>query len=366
MQPVSEKFLPALTTDHGLEIMVSALYNGAVVQPDIAVTDCSVHIDAGSDIRRTVSLTLPSPADFPATESDPYAVYGQQLYVERGIRYTDGSVERVPVGTFIITSVSGDIHHGPLAIAGSSAELLIKRAPFDTATSTNGLTAAGFISAQIAAAVPAASFVNRSTSGATTLPTKTWNAGDDRWAALCEVATAIGAELFCDANGTFVLADIPDIITATPVWTVSTGDAGVMVSADVALSADDVYNRVIASGENAEDNVPPVSAEARITDPTDPLRWDGPFGRVTEYYTSSLLTSQTAAQMAANARLRLRRAPNRTVSLQAVPNPALAEGDCIRVDYGPAAPAELHIVQSIDLPRSGACTIETVSGREVA
>ena len=103
MQPVSEKFLPALTTDHGLEIMVSALYNGAVVRPDIAITDCSVHIDAGSDIRRTVTLTLPSPTDFPATESDPYAVYGQQLYVERGIRYTDGSVERVEV-----TRSSGD------------------------------------------------------------------------------------------------------------------------------------------------------------------------------------------------------------------------------------------------------------------
>lgn len=368
MLSVSSKWARALTADHGLAVKVNALYGGSVVAQDIPFVDGAVRVDRGSDVRRSLSLAIAAPASFPFGPTDRYGVYGQRLYVERGIRYIDGSTELVPLGQFVITNVSGNIHTGPLTIAAAGQEILLKRTLFETATSTSGYaSAAAFIAFHIPNALPGASFVNASTNGATAIATKTWDSGTDVWTALTEVATSVGAELFCDAYGTFRLVNVPDVATASPVWDVTTGSRGVMVSADVSLSSDDVFNRVVASGENAEDNTPPVRATATITDPADPLRYGGPFGKVTKAYSSSLITNASKAQSAANAQLSKYRAPNRTVNLSTVPNPALDAGDCIRVNYGPGISPELHIVQSFSVPLStenGAFTIATVGGRD--
>lgn len=369
MQPVSSKWAPALTSDHGISVKVDVLYNGAKVAENIAFTDGSVKVDRGSDIRRSLSLSIADPSEFPVNATDKYAVYGQRIWVEQGITYPDGATERVPVGMFVITNVSGNIHTGPLSITASGLEILLKRALWDSATSTRGYAnAAAFLAYHIPDTISGASFVNASTLGSSTpLATKTWDAQTDKWSAFREVADSVGCELFCDANGTFRLVDIPDPLNAaqTPVWDVSTGDYGVMVSANMELSAEGVYNRVIVTGENAADNAPPVSASATITDTADPLYYGGPFGKVPKAISSSLVTTTTQAQAMAKAMLAKYRAPNRTVSLETVPNSALDAGDCIRVNYGAAALPELHIVHSFDIPLGvgGNFSIQTVSGK---
>ncbi|MFJ9961082.1 DUF5047 domain-containing protein [Streptomyces avermitilis] len=369
MQPVSGKWAPALTTDHGRTVKVNVLYNGSIVAEDVAFSEGSVSVDRGSEVRRTLSLTIPDPADFPHSETDTYGVYGQRIYVEGGLRYLDGSTESVPLGTFVITSVSGDIHTGPLTVQAAGLEVLLKT-EFETATSTSGyVSAAAFISYHITDTVPGASFVNLSTGGSAAVATKTWDSGTEKWSALKEVATAAGAELFVNAAGTYVLADPPDIATATPVWDVLAGEGGVMVSAEMELNRDGVFNRVVASGENAEDNTAPVSAEAKITASTDPLRYGGPFGKQTKSYSSSLITTAAKALAAANTLLAKYRAPNRTVSLSTVPNLALDAGDCIRVRYlDDVMPPELHLVQSFAIPLSvgggAGFAIATVSGKD--
>ncbi|WP_369190155.1 DUF5047 domain-containing protein [Streptomyces sp. R08] len=370
MLSVSSKWAGALTSSHGISTKVNVLYGGSILAEDISFVDGSVKVDRGSETRRSLSLTIADPRQFPKAETDLFNVYGQELYVERGIRYLDGSTERVPLGTFVITDISGDMHTGPLNIEAAGRELLLKRALFGSATNTKGfVSAAAFIRTSIANVLPSASFVDRSTVGAVGLATKTWDAGTDVWSALAEVATSVGGELFCDAYGTFVLVDIPQVanVPVTAVWDVSAGANGVMVSASVKLTASDVYNRVVVVGENAEDNKPPVSGTATITDSTDPLRYGGPFGQVTYRYSSSLVTTSTQANATAVALLAKKRQANRSVSLSAVPNPALDAGDWIRVNYGPVASPELHLVQSFTVPLSvdgGAFDIDTVGGHD--
>lgn len=371
MQVVSPKWGPALTTDHGMSVKVNVLYNGSIIAEDIAFADGSIRVDRGSETRRSLSLTIADPSEYPVDPTDRFAVYGQQIYVESGLTYLDGSTERVPVGTFVITSVGGNIHKGPLTVTGAGLEILLRRALWDNATSTGGVgSVAAFISFHIEDTIPGASFVDDSTNGTWTIASKTWDANSDKWTALSEAAASIGAELFCDAYGTFRLVDIPDPddVSFQPVWVVDAGQRGVMVSATMSLSADGVYNRVVASGENAEDRTAPVSAEAKITDTADPLYYGGPFGKVSKPFSSSLITNATQAQAAANAMLRNAKAPNRTVTLESVPNPALEAGDRIRVDYGEAHLPEIHIVNSFDIPMSvaGGFTIATVSGKKEA
>lgn len=369
MQTVSAKWLPALATDHGLSVKVNVLQGGSVTAEDIAFADGAVRVDRGSETRRSLSLTIADPSEYPVTSTDKFAVYGQQIYVESGLVYLDGSVERVPVGTFVVTSVSGNIHTGPLSITATGLEILLRRALWDTATSTGGYaSAAAFLDFHIKDTIPGASFVDTSTSGATAIASKTWDRNSDKWSALSEVATSVGAELFCDANGTFRLVDIPDPnnVAIAPVWDVKAGEAGVMVSAVMELSAEGVYNRVVASGENAEDNKPPVSAEAKVTDTNDPLYYGGNFGKVSYAYSSSLITNTNQAQSTANALLRKARGANRTVTLEAVPNAALDAGDRIRVVYGDAHDPEIHIVDNFEIPltvNGGNFTIATVSGK---
>ena len=370
MQSVSSKWLPALTTDHGLSTKVNVVYNGSIVAEDIAFTDGSVSVDRGSDVRRSLSLSIADPAQFPANATDRFAVYGQRIYVETGIQYLDGSVERVPAGMFVITNVSGNIHTGPLTISASGLEILLKRALWDSATSTKGFAnAAAFLAYQIPIVLPGASFVDGSTLASTTpLATKTWDANTDTWTSFREVADSVGCELFCDALGTFRLVDIPDPtnVAVTPVWDVSTGEYGVMVSATMELTADGVYNRVVVTGENAADNKPAVRGTATITNTTDPLYFGGPFGKVTKAVSSSLVTTASQAVAMANALLAKYRAPNRTVSLETVPNAALDAGDRIRVNYGDAALPEIHVVHSFSIPltvANGSFAISTVSGK---
>ena len=370
MQPVSQEFLSALSSAHGVATQVDILYGDTVVAEDIPFTDGSVTIDRGSDVRRSLSLVIPDPSVFPHIEADPYAPYGQRIRVRSGIRHLNGTVEMVDVGFFVIESVEGDIHHGPLTIDAPGLESLVRAEPFPSAISTEGTsTVAGFIQTQLTLVDPDFDLADR-TSGAGTsgIPLASWDADSDRWAALQKVARSVGCELYVDARGSFILADIPDPVVAEPVWTVAAGENGVMVSAIRGLTSDGVYNRVIVRGENAAENVPPVSGEAAITDPTDPLRYGGPFGRRTLTYRSELVVDPIQASSTANALLRIYRAPNSTLNLSAVPNPALDVSDVIRVVYANGDPPELHVVQAIELPLSvgGQFIVETVSGREEA
>ncbi|WP_181009013.1 DUF5047 domain-containing protein [Streptomyces sp. SM12] len=345
---------------------MDVLYHGATVAEDVPIVDGSVTVDRGSATRRSLSLTIPDPADLPGVETDPYAPYGQVLAVWRGVRYLDGRTELVPVGRFRVESVSGDVHTGPLTISAPGIESEMQAEPIAGHTATAG-SAAAWIQGRLHYVRPDADLINRATDATWGLPRTTYAAGDDRWQAMTDVATASGAELYADALGAYVLADVPDPENpGPPVWTVGAGDGGVMTSAVVDYSADGLVNRVRVHGENTAEGTPPVVARATLTDVSNPLRWGGPFGRRTLHTTSQLATNTGRAQNLARTLLRQHSTRHHTVTVSSVPNPALDAGDCIRVEFGPQRPPELHIVHSFTLPlgdNGGTFTINTMSGR---
>ncbi|WP_288048300.1 DUF5047 domain-containing protein [Nocardia sp.] len=273
--------------------------------------------------------------------------------------------ELVPMGFFAISEISGDIHEGPLDIVAPGLESLIIAEPLTAPTSTKGYpSTVEFCQSLISAVLPDAVVADESSNGLDAIPTKTWDTDSSRWAALQEAARAVGAEIFVSAAGSFVLRDVPNVELGPTAWDVLAGERGVMVAAERGLSADGVFNRVIVRGENTADNIPPVSGTATLTDPFDPLRYGGPFGRRTKVYRSELIKSVGQAELAAEAILRDALAPNSSVTLSTVPNPALDAGDRIRVVYGAGLDPETHLVQSFALGLDGgAFIIETVSGK---
>jgi hypothetical protein len=361
--PVSDRFLARLAESHTVATTVELfLTDGRVL--DLEHTGGSVTVDRSQAIRRTCTVTLADPSLIPRTPADQLATYGAQLRISRGVEYGDGTSELVPLGLFRLDSVDGDISEGPVTLQGKSLEVVVQDDKFTTAYTATG-TVVGAVTALIQRSVPGADVVSTITD--TPIGSRTFDVEADPWAGAQEIAAAAGAEVYANADGTFIVATLPDLLTATPVWAVEATEGGVYVSGSRAMSSDGVYNGVLAKGENTADNVPPVSYLATDTDPNSPTYWGGPFGRRPLFYSSSTLTTVNACAAAANLKLAAARAPNASGDFSSLPNPALEPGDVLRVTH-PDGSRELHQVASFTVPldEGGDFTISTISAKEDA
>ncbi|WP_407563304.1 DUF5047 domain-containing protein [Streptomyces sp. 184] len=323
-------------------------------------------VDRGAAVRRTATVEVPDVSLLPWTAADYLAISGARLRIRRGIVFPGGLLETVPVFFGRLDTLAGDPDTGPVTLTASGLEAVIADAKFEAPYSTRGATAAvTSITALIQDVLPDA--VIASTADNTGLGTRTWDREGDRWAAVQEIATAVGAEAYCNADGLFVIAELPDILATEPAWEVAAGASGVLIEANREFSRDGMYNVVVASGENTEDNAAAVTATAMDDDPTSPTYYLGPFGRVPRFYSSPTLTSSGLAQGAANKLLRDSVKPAVTADLTSLPNPCLEPGDVLRAVYGNGR-RDLHQVQSfsIDLSPGGTFALTMIGGKEDA
>lgn len=350
MYPVSSKFLRTLATSHTMLARVDTYYAGVLTASNIPVQAGSVTVDRGSKTRRALSLTVADPAYLPWDATDKLAAYGQQLVVQRGIRFSDGSEEWVPLGTFRINEPSGDVLYGPVTVTGASLECVVIDDKFQAPATTRGQsTCVDAITTLIRQTLPDAVIVNL-TSGARnpTVAIADWDAGADRWDAVVQIATAMQAEIYVDAQNRFVITDLPNLTTGTVAWDIAEGEGGTLISSARSMPRTAVYNAVVATGENTASAIAPVSATAKDTDPSSPTRWGGPFGKVTKFISSALWTTVGACQAAAEYALFDAIAPSVQESIDSLPNPALEGNDIVRLVR--AGRKERALVQSLTVP----------------
>lgn len=363
MYPTSARFLAALPESHTPAFEV-VLFRADGKVETLPHTGGSVSVDRGQAVRRTCSVTLDDVTLIPRTAADKLSVYGAQLRISRGIHWPDGSRELVPLGVFRVDEVAGDPDAGPVTISGNSLEVAVADDKFTTVTKVTG-TAVGAVTTLIQGTLPSATIINRATDAA--IGPRTFDVEGDRWAAVAECAAAIGAEVYADADGVFIIAELPDLLAVDPVWTVAAGEGGAYISANRGLSSDGVYNAVLARGENTEADAPAVSALVTDSDPASPTYYGGPFGKRPMFYSSATLITVNACTQAANLKLRANVSPNASADISSLPNPALEPGDVLRVAY-PDGSKELHQVQSFTVPLEpgGSFAIQTISAREDA
>lgn len=364
MYTVSARFLQAIVEDHVpvTEVVLFRTDGGVETLDHIGG---SVPVDRGSQCRRTCTVTSDDVSLIPLTPTDKLSIYGARLRISCGVAYSDGSQELVPVGVFRIDEVGGDVDEGPVTISGKSLECVIADDKFRAPYKASG-TAVGAITALIQRSIPDA-IVNSSGVTDAAIGPRTFDIEGDPWAAVTEIAAAVGGEVYCDPDGEFVITELPDLATATPVWTIAAGEGGAYIQANRSMSADGVYNGVMARGENTESNAAPVSALVTDNDPGSPTYWDGPFGHRPMFYSSATLVSSGACTSAATLKLRAAVAPNASADISSLPNPALAAGDVLRVVY-PDGTKELHQVQSFTVPLDvgGSFVVQTISAKEGA
>lgn len=363
MYPVSDRFLHRLAESHRPVTEVLLIRTDGEVIP-LEHTGGSVSVDRGQAIRRTCTVTTADVSLIPRTPVDKLAMYGARLRISRGVDYGDGSSELVPLGMFRLDEVVGDPTEGPVTLTGKDISSSVADDKLTAPYRAVG-TAAGAIEALILRSLPAASVIATAVDAA--IGARTWDVEADPWAAVQEVAAAIGAVCYVNPDGIFVVGTLPDLLTTDPVWAVEAGEGGVYVKGSRGMSADKVYNGVLARGESAEANTAPVQWLATDDDTGSPTYWGGPFGRRPMFYSSSTLTTVFACQAAANLKLTAARAPNAKGDFSSLPNPALEIGDVIRVTH-PDGLRELHQVQSFSVPldEGGDFPISTISAKEDA
>jgi len=368
MLTVSQRFLNALRQTHQVSV-AAAVYRPEDLATAIPVDiiSGSVTIDVDAKVRRQGTIDIA----FSLQQQDAQDLvrdlpFGGYCTVERGIRYADGTVERVQLGRFRVDSIVWRELQGQATLTLSDRMAQIQDEMF-----TAPFAPAGQHPSDAAVAAVQQVFGSTIQYHVQTSPASEPVLGDatvyldDRSAALTDLASSVGAEVLFDNLGDFVIR--PTGGSGLPVWTIDAAPTGSMIAAEETLDRSSVRNGVVLRGQGPSDPDtgapgPTFYALATFDDATAPTRWGGPFGKVPLISDSTTVTDQTQADSTARSLLNLRLGLQRTISVQSLPNPALEPGDIIELVFADGR-TEQQTVNStqIGLDPGGALTLTTTS-----
>lgn len=351
MRPVSDQFLETVRSSHQMAAHAWVVAPGQTgVEPDgieIPIIAGDVKYDATADIRATLDLTTHD-ADWVAALDDALTPYGNEIFVQRGVQYGDGSEELVSQGYYRIYSVDQqDAPKGSLQItARDRMSGIIDADPLAPMQFGDGTSVAAVFAYLIEEVYPGAVIVYDFDAGGT-LFTSSHALEDDRYGFLKDIADSLGKVFYVDYAGRFRLETAPD--PTAPVFDVTHGKGGVIAKVARSLNRDGVYNAIVATGEPAGED-PPVRGVALDLNPNSPTYWNGPFGKVPKFYSSTFLTTDDQCTTAAAAMLARQLGVPYSVNFDAVPNPALEPLDSVRVSYSDRQMPEVHVIDTLTIP----------------
>lgn len=350
MRPVSDAFLRTLRGSHRMfarvKVLTSYQEGTAPTGTEITIIDGDVRSDASADIRASLDMTTSGDRTWPQQPTDLLAPYGNELFVERGINYGNGTIEIVSLGYFRIDSTQQDDGPGgPIKLSASDrmAGIVDARLPFPIQFDAGTSVLDAFT--QLVTEVYPDATIEFDFDGASSTFDEAHIADEDRYGFLRDVARSRGKIMYWDYRGILKIVSPPD--PTVPVYEINSGAGGVMVSLSRTLTRQSVYNGVVATGESTGDN-PPVTALVFDSNPNSPTYWNGKFGRVPRFYYSSFITTVEAATSAATSILQQAIGLPYNINLNAVPNPALEPYDPITI----TAPdtTDVHVIDSITIP----------------
>jgi len=362
MYQVSDAFARHITDGHELTTKVSSLLETDAVPVDVSGWFEGGQItQARQEIRRSGTLTFVddgSGAAIPTSPDHPLAPYGQELFVEHGVVYPDGTEELIPQGVFRITKVN--IRYPVVTCTISDRAWTVSGNKLEEAlTIASGRAYTDAIEEILRTAYP--DIVLHVIAVGHLTPTLVLDAFSDPMVECHKMATAIGYELYFDRVGEGHLEPEPDNSEATPVLTYSDASEQFIPRRDVDWSnlatydqelewdTSDVVNAVFASGENTE-NAGQFTAWAYDLDPTSPTRWGGRFGMRPLQWVSEKITSTAMAQTAAATELQKRAGISEGLRVPSIPHPGLDVNDPILVIRQQLGINQIHVVDAVPMP----------------
>lgn len=333
----------------------------------VPVLDGSVSWTTAQQVQGALSLRVPrvgavseqdDAKDFtPADPESPLACFGQVLRVTLVVRsVVTGQEWTEPAGTFIITASEVG-----LDVVSVTAKSLLHRVEEDRLTSpmvprptgTLASEARRLLGGRMGLVVDPA-LRDRRCPGS-----MSW--GESRVDALYEIADAWPARLREGTDG--LLYMLPPVDEdAAPSREMTDGEHGTVVGIKRSETRANTYNRVVARGQDSDDKGQPTF-QAIANQTTGPMAVTGPYGVVTRFFSSPLITSQETAMSSARTMLRssVRRA--RTIPVEHAPDPSIRLDDVVMITAGAATGAEplrvRGVVSAVDMPLTHVGTART-------
>jgi len=335
---------------------------------DIPVVSGDVQFDATADIFATLVLETPGTDEydgkslFPHNPNDLLSIYGNEVFLRRGIRSGDDTIIWSSLGYFRIEDAAQEQHSGSsitLSASDRMSGIIDARplAPIEFSPTEN----VGDVVTELVTTVYPRAYIEFDDEDLIFQSIgRTLIVEDSRFDALKEIAEAFGKIFFWDGVGVLRFQDAPD--EDTPRWIVKAGENGVLVDSSRHVTRAGAYNAVAATGEAGDGDTDPIRAVADDRGALSPTRWGGPFGNVPRFFSSPLITTGPQAANAAASILRRNMGAPYNVNFGVIPNPALRPYDPIRVIQKDGT-RDMHIVERVSVPLTATST-STGSTRE--
>lgn len=336
MRPVSEFWRYAIAASHGSEVRVESWRAGARLAAEVPVTEAELSYDDTADLRRQLTLTVPArtpdgilwePRDDP---NHPLACYGQRLHVYAGITVPSGGIELLDHGWYQIASWEHQQADNTVKVtAVDLAQRLIDDRLYTAESPAPGSTYRSELVRLANGNLPVR--VDRQILDGPINSATVWDR--DRLTDIRHLGRAWGVRILVDDAGELAAEpEYPPVSAAAVVTRLVSGFGGTVIDRGRSGNRERLYNAVSVTGKTPEAaGATPPWAVAEVTDPTSPIRVDGPYGRRPRFYTSDLLTTAEQCQDTANALLATVSGRSRSETIQAVPDPSLELGDVAEV-----------------------------------
>lgn len=349
MWTVSDEFLEALTGSHEIVTRATAYFDGDVVERNLRVVGGTVQVDGSSLVRRTISdLKVASRDSNTDTIAETLNVYGTEVFVERGIRFPTGRAEYVPIGRFRVDADSDALEEaGAVTVKANDLAIRILDDRFTSPrTSSAGLTMIEQITRLVTQSIPDAIVVDNVGALDNVGRGIVWE--ENRLEAIAKLAKSLGAVFYCRPDGSFAIDPVQDL-DAVAAWEVNAGNGGVLLGGTRERSRESVRNHVKVTSSSTSGRDRDAWAIAEDDDPDSPTYVGGPFGRVSEVFSSEHIRSHTQAQATADAILAKSLGLQSSLVLTSIVNPALEVGDLIDVRL-PNGIVEHHFIDALTVP----------------
>ncbi|WP_159622667.1 DUF5047 domain-containing protein [Ruania rhizosphaerae] len=229
MWPVTSPYLEAIQSPHEVVIRADVNKGGVRLYSDLPVETqgSRVSVAAHRITRRECTLIIAPrlregvygdrPA-LPESWDAPLGHYGQEITLRHGLVYPNGVVEWVPCGMYRIDDVDGSLlDQSGVQIKGVSREAWIADDRFSNPRTVSSSSAQQLITDLIQETDPAFVVIPSATQDARVRRT---TFDEDRWDAITQIAKGIGAVVYADAAGRFVIRDAPTL-DSPPVWRIA-------------------------------------------------------------------------------------------------------------------------------------------------
>lgn len=376
MIPTPAAFQTAIRGSHQVVSRVRVVEPGQIgtnlLGRDLNIIAGSVTLDSSADIRGSLDLDLAEPWPQGTTVND-IVPYGTELQVSRGISTGNGQIIRVPLGIYRVIDVEQD--EAPfenLHIVARDRMSLVQESDllfpsYISPTMTYGQVVTRFIHGDttLPGIFPTSvTIVWDDVSSVTGMNKTLGRAGGavverDRFGFLDDLLKGLGKIWYFDYQGILQIKT-PVTTQQDPVFSVNAGKNGVLVKVDRSLTRTGACSAVVVTGE-AFDDVRPPRGVAYDNNPLSPTWFNGPFGMVPKFLTSSTIKGNTAvesdamAQRAAEVELAKSRGLPYAVNFEMIPNPSLEPYDTIEVVYpldlrtDPHTRRENHVLEQVQI-----------------